>query len=118
MCIMKNRLMILLISLMIPICCFSQTTSVDTLKIINIIFAERDKLEIENGLLKNEVKSLKELNDLCSQSDSLKSAEIDLYKEKSNADERKIKRLKKSRRLVGIGTGAGAVLLFILGILI
>ena len=83
-----------------------------------LIFADHARLEKENELLKQKTKSLLDLNDLYVQSDSLKTYEIDLYKEKSKDDERTIKRLKKSRKTIGISAGIGGALLLILGIFI
>ena len=114
---MRKLLITLLISLLIPINCFSDSISVDTLKLINIIFVERDKLENENSLLKKEINSFKELEKLYVQSDSLKNCEIDLYKEKSKKDERKIKKLKRTKNGVIVGSGVLVTLLLILGIL-
>ena len=114
---MKKWLMILLISLATPMNCFSDTISVDTLKLINIIFVERDKLEKENSLLKKEVGSYKELEKTYVQSDSLKSYQIELYREKLYEDERAIRKIKRSRTGILIGSGAIITLLTILSIL-
>ena len=96
----------------------SDTISVDSVKATAIIFNDHARLEKENSLLLRKIGSLEDLNKLYVQSDSIKDSEIELYKEKSNKDERKITRLKKSRKLIGIGSGIGGILLFILGILI
>lgn len=52
------------------------------------------------------------------QSDSLKSYELSLYREKSKDDEHTIERLKKSRKTIAVSSGIGGVLLLILGIFI
>ena len=55
--------------------------NLDTLKIVNIIFAEHEKLIIENPLLKEKITSLEELNGLYEQTDSLRKEEINTCKE-------------------------------------
>lgn len=115
---MKKFLILLFLSLLTLTAHSSDTISVDSLKVVALIFNDHARLEKENGLLKSEIKSLKDLNEVYVQSDSLKSYEIDLYKEKSKDDERTIKRLKKSRKTISIGAGIGGVLLLILGIFI
>lgn len=113
---MKKWLMMLLISLLIPMNCFSDTISVDTLKLINIIFVDRDRLENENNLLKKEISSYKELEQMYIQSDSLKSYQIELYRDKSLNDEYTIKKLKRTRKGILAGSGILIGLLTILSI--
>jgi hypothetical protein len=74
------------------------------------------RLSTENSLLKDEVNSLKDLTKVYIQSDSLKNSQLDLYKQKSKSDERKIKRMKKSRNGILAGSGIIITLLLILNI--
>lgn len=83
-----------------------------------LIFADHARLEKENELLYKKTKSLEDLTNLYVQSDSLKTRELDLYREKSKDDEQTIKRLKRSRKTIGIGAGIGGILLLTLGIFI
>ena len=115
---MKKLMILLFLNLVIQMPLLSDTISVDSVKATAIIFNDHARLEKENSLLLRKIGSLEDLNKLYVQSDSIKDSEIELYKEKSNKDERKITRLKKSRKLIGIGSGIGGILLFILGILI
>lgn len=114
---MKKLFLILLINLMIPMNCFSDTISVDTLKLINIIFVDRDRLEKENSLLKKEVESYKDLEKIYNRTDSLKTSQINAYADIVKDNERSIKRLKKSRTGIVVGSGALLTLLLILGLI-
>lgn len=64
------------------------------------------------------IQSLEDLNKFYVKSDSIRDVEIDIYREKSLNDERKIVKLKRTRRTIGITSGVGGILLFILGTLI
>ena len=91
---------------------------IDTLKVVNIIFAEHEKLSIENPLLKEKIKSLEELNNLYCESDSLLKKESEILKEKVAQDSKQIKKLKSSRkRIIGFSC-VGGIVLFILGIIL
>ena len=55
-----------------------------------IVLLEHQKLSNENPLLKQQIKSLEELNQLYEKSDSIQKDEIKLYKTKVASDEKKI----------------------------
>lgn len=125
---MKKLLTILLV-ILIPLIVSSQEIisrnsllneqgEIDTLKVVNIIFAEHEKLSIENPLLKEKIKSLEELNNLYCKSDSLLKKESEILKEKVAQDSKQIKKLKSSRkRIIGFSC-VGGIVLFILGIIL
>lgn len=92
--------------------------NIDTIKVINIIFAEHSKLSIENPLLKEKVASLEELNQLYVKSDSLQKEEINIYKNKVVSDDKEIRHLKSSRKNIIRGSCVGGIVLFILGLII
>lgn len=83
-----------------------------------IIFAEHQKLSEENPLLKQQILSLKELNNLYIKSDSIKQSEIDLYKDEVNSCEKKIQKLKSSNRKTILGASISGILLFIIGLIL
>ena len=88
------------------------------MKTLNIILAEHKKLKIENPLLKQQINSLEDLNQLYIKSDSLQKEEINLYINKVASDERKIQRLKSAQRKTIIGSSVGGIVLFIIGLLL
>lgn len=116
--IIKKGSILLLLNLCLSIPSMSQTTSADTLKAISLIFNEHEHLSIENPLLKQQISSLEELNSYYVQSDSLKTQEIQLYKEKIVLDEKQIKKLKSSQKATLIGSSVGGIVLFIIGLLL
>lgn len=83
-----------------------------------IIFAEHQKLSNENPLLKQQIKSLEELNELYVKSDSIQKVEINLYKDKVNSDEKKIQKLKSAQKNTVLVGSIGGVILFILGLIL
>jgi hypothetical protein len=83
-----------------------------------IIFAEHQKLSEENPLLKQQILSLKELNNLYIKSDSIKQSEINLYKDEVNSCEKKIQKLKSSNRKTVLGASISGLLLFIIGLIL
>lgn len=83
-----------------------------------IIFAEHQKLSEENPLLKQQILSLKELNNLYIKSDSIKQSEINLYKDEVNSCEKKIQKLKSSNRKTILGASISGILLFIIGLIL
>lgn len=83
-----------------------------------IIFAEHQKLSEENPLLKQQILSLKELNNLYIKSDSIKQLEINLYKDEVNSCEKKIQKLKSSNRKTILGASISGILLFIIGLIL
>ena len=88
------------------------------MKTLNIILAEHKKLKIENPLLKQQINSLEDLNQLYIKSDSLQKEEINLYISKVASDERKIQRLKFAQKKTIIGSSVGGIVLFIIGLLL
>jgi len=83
-----------------------------------IIFAEHQKLSEENPLLKQQILSLKELNNLYIKSDSIKQSEINLYKDEVNSCEKKIQKLKTSNKKTVLGASISGILLFIIGLIL
>ena len=83
-----------------------------------IIFAEHQKLSEENPLLKQQISSLKELNNLYIKSDSIKQLEINLYKDEVNSCEKKIQKLKTSNKKTVLGASISGILLFIIGLIL
>lgn len=114
--IIKKGLILLFLSLYPQIPSISQTTSADTLKAIALIFNEHEKLSIENPLLKQQISSLEELNQLYVESDSIQKVEITDLKDRVNSDSKKIQKLKSAKKKILIGSSIGGILLFILGL--
>ena len=96
----------------------NEHNELDTIKVINIIFAEHEKLSIENPLLKSKVSSLELLNSLYIQSDSLKTKEIEELKNFNIIKDQKIKKLKSSKKKITRGAFLGGIITFIIGVLI
>ena len=83
-----------------------------------IVLLEHQKLSDENPLLKQQIKSLEELNQLYEKSDSIQKDEIKLYKTKVASNEKKIQRLKSTQKKTIIGSSVGGIVLFIIGLLL
>ena len=83
-----------------------------------LIFVEHQKLSYENPLLKQQINSLEELNQLHVKTDSIKSIEIDNLKERVASDANKIQRLKSTQKKTILGASVGGIVLFILGLLL
>ena len=83
-----------------------------------LIFVEHQKLSYENPLLKQQINSLEELNQLHIKTDSIKSIEIDNLKERVASDANKIQRLKSTQKKTILGASVGGIVLFILGLLL
>ena len=117
--IIKKGLILLLLSLQVPTMCLSQTTF-DSIEIkeIALIFLEHQKLSNENPLLKQQILSLEQLNQLYVKSDSLQKEEINIYKDKVVSDEKKIQRLKSTQKKTILGASVGGIVLFILGLIL
>ena len=99
----------------------STTIEIDSLtdsKITALIFAEHQKLSVENSLLKEEIASLNELNSLFKKTDSIQNIEIDELTNRVNSDAIKIKKLESSRKNIIKGSCVGGIVLFILGLLL
>jgi hypothetical protein len=75
-------------------------------------------LSNENPLLKQQIKSLEELNQLYVKSDSIQRIEINNYKDKVASDEKQIRKLKSAQKKTIFGASLGGIVLFILGLLI
>lgn len=95
-----------------------ESGELDTLKIVNIIFAEHQKFSIENPLLKQKVASLEELNQLYVQSDSIQKIEVNELKNQVVSNEKEIQHLKSSRKKLIGGSCVGGIVLFILGLIL
>ena len=89
-----------------------------TQQVTALIFAEHQKLSNENPLLKQQIASLEELNQLYVKSDSIQKIEINTYKDKVASDEKKIQQLKSAQKKTIIGSSVGGIVLFILGLLL
>ena len=83
-----------------------------------IVLSEHQKLSKENPLLKQQISSLEELNNLYIKSDSLQRVEINTYKEKVVSDSKQIQKLKSTQKKTIIGASVGGILLFILGLIL
>ena len=83
-----------------------------------LIFAEHQKLSYENPLLKQQINSLEELNQLHIKTDSIKTIEINDLKDRVASDANKIQRLKSAQKKTILGFSVGSVLLFILGLIL
>lgn len=117
--ITKKWLILLLLNLLIPIKSISQITF-DSIEVkeIALICAEHNKFSIENPLLKQQIKSLEELNQLYINTDSIRKEEIKLYNEKVASNEKQIQHLESSRRNILNGSIVGGIVLFILGLIL
>ncbi len=83
-----------------------------------LIFAEHQKLSYENPLLKQQINSLEELNQLHIKTDSIKTIEINDLKDRVASDANKIQRLKSAQKKTILGFSVGSVFLFILGLIL
>lgn len=94
---MRKFVILSCLILLTTITCFSQNILVDEsndtvvlitpqqLKETNLIFAEHQKLLVEKKLLLNQLNNYKLDNDLLSYSDSIKSLQVDNYKNLANS---------------------------------
>lgn len=89
-----------------------------TQQITAIIFAEHQKLSNENPLLKQQINSLEELNQLYVKSDSIQRVEIKTYEDKVASDAKKIQQMKSTQKKLIWGSSVGGIVLFILGLLL
>ena len=83
-----------------------------------LIFAEHQKLSYENPLLKQQINSLEELNQLHIKTDSIKTIEINDLKDRVASDANKIQRLKSAQKKTILGFSVGSIFLFILGLIL
>ena len=116
--IIKKGLIILLLSLT-PLVSHSQDSiSVTMPQLEAIVLLEHQKLSNENPLLKQQIASLEELNNLYIKSDSIQKIEIKVYEEKVVSDAKQIKKLKSTQKKLIFGSSAGGIVLFILGLIL
>ena len=116
--IIKKGLILLSLNL-IPLVSHSQDSiSLSTQQVTAIIFLEHQKLSNENPLLKQQIKSLEELNELYVKTDSIQKVEIKTYDNKVTENSKQIKKLKKNQKRIIIGSSIGGILLFILGLIL
>ena len=117
--IIKKGLILFLFSLLVLTPALSQTT-LDSIqsKTLCLILNEHKKYSIENPLLKQQIKSLEELNQLYINTDSIQKEEIYIYKEKVASDEKKIQRLKSIQKKSILGFSVGGIVLFIIGLIL
>ena len=117
--IIKKGLILLLLNLVVPTVVSSQIT-LDSIqaKTTLLIFNEHEYLSIENPLLKQQIKSLEELNQLYINTDSIQKEEIYIYKERVASDEKKIQHLKSIQKKSILGFSVGGIVLFIIGLIL
>lgn len=117
--IIKKGLILLLFNLVMLTPALSQTT-LDSIqsKTLCLILNEHEYLSIENPLLKQQIKSLEELNQLYINTDSIQKEEIYIYKEKVASNEKKIQRLKSIQKKSILGFSVGGIVLFIIGLIL
>ena len=117
--IIKKGLILLLFNLVMltPAMCQITLDSIETKETV-LIFTEHEYLSIENPLLKQQIKSLEELNQLYINTDSIQKEEIYIYKEKVASNEKKIQRLKSIQKKSILGFSVGGIVLFIIGLIL
>ena len=112
-----------LISLMIPIGCFSKTICQDTiltnqdLKKLNLILLQHNKWESETPLLNQQIYNYKDLCKSYEVSDSLHKESVKIYQNIIEEKSKDIKRLHKSNKIfknISIGTSIITILCLIL----
>lgn len=79
---------------------------------------EHEKLSIENPLLKQQIISLEDLNQLYIEADSIQKIEIQTYSDKVASDERIIKKLESTKKKLIFGSSVGGIVLLILGLIL
>jgi len=97
--------------------CQTTLDSIET-KTLCLILNEHEKLSNENPLLKKQISSLEELNELYVKSDSIQRIELKTYEQKVSNDAKTIQRLKSTQKKTIIGASVGGIVLFILGLLL
>ena len=96
----------------------SVSVSKGELKTLCLILNEHEKLSNENPLLKQQITSLEQLNQLYVKSDSIQKIEIKTYEDKVANDAKQIQRLKSAQKKTIFGASVGGIVLFILGLLL
>jgi hypothetical protein len=79
---------------------------------------EHEKLSNENPLLKQQIISLEELNQLYIKTDSIRNIEVNDLKNRVISDDKKIQQLKSAQKKTIFGASVGGIVLFILGLLL
>lgn len=87
-------------------------------QITALIFAEHQKLSNENPLLKQQISSLEELNQLYIQSDSIQRIEIKDLTNRVESDKKVIQKYKSNQKKTLLGASAGGIILFIIGLIL
>lgn len=101
---MRKIFVLLLISLILPICSFSETISQDTLltaqdlKKLDLILVQHNKWESEVPLLYDQIANYKKLCKSYEVTDSLNRVSKELYKQEITIRDNSIKKLQKSNR--------------------
>jgi hypothetical protein len=83
-----------------------------------IVLSEHQKLSEENPLLKQQINSLEELNQLYVKTDSIQKIEINDFKDRVASDAKKIQQMKSTQKKLIFGSSVGGIVLFILGLLL
>ena len=83
-----------------------------------IVLSEHQKLSEENPLLKQQINSLEELNQLYVKTDSIQRIEINDFKDRVASDAKKIQQMKSTQKKLIFGSSVGGIVLFILGLLL
>ena len=83
-----------------------------------IVLSEHQKLSNENPLLKQQISSLEELNQLYVKTDSIQKIEIKDFKDRVASDDKKIQKLKSAQKKTIFGASVGGIVLFILGLIL
>lgn len=84
------------------------SVTIDTLKVVNIIFSEHEFFQKENTLLKNKIELLQDAKNILESKDSLRVEQINTLEKKHKSEKKNwIK-----------GSSIGCVITFILGLLI
>ena len=83
-----------------------------------IVLSEHQKLSEENPLLKQQINSLEELNQLYVKTDSIQKIEINDFKNRVASDAKKIQQMKSTQKKLIFGSSVGGIVLFILGLLL
>ena len=79
---------------------------------------EHEKLSNENPLLKQQISSLEELNQLYMKSDSIQKIEVKDLTNRVESDKKTIEKYESKQRKFLFGASAGGILLFILGLIL
>lgn len=135
---MKGKKIALLITMLVPICSFSQhmssPTLIDTihlsipvnkselvtitdkqLKTANLIFLEHEKLSKEVPLLNEKISNLEKINSTWQHTDSIRKSNELKYIKTINNNDSKIKQLKKDKNIL-LGTSFTSIALFLLSL--